>query len=94
MYNFIYISFLDYVSDIYQDILTLLWSQSLLQKAVADLKTLTPPFMNTMLDKKAKDVAVARKLAQQSFVTVDVPPSTTSMEKNYVVKDFLLIFYF
>ena len=50
-------------------------SPAVLRNAVTELKSITPSFMNTMLEKQSRDEAIERRAAREALVVVNVPPT-------------------
>jgi hypothetical protein len=46
-----------------------------LKKAIKELKDLTPPPMNKMLDQQPRTKAIKKKKRRESMPIVDVPPT-------------------
>ena len=64
----------DYIEDIYQTFLA--QSTTELMQARSDLKLMTPPPMNTMLEKESKIVAIKKHFDRKAMVTLNIPPTT------------------
>ena len=47
-----------------------------MKNAAQKLKNITPPPMNSMLEKQSKTDAIAKRLARSNMEVMDVPPTT------------------
>ena len=63
-----------YVQDIYEAFMTATKEQ--LRGAEQKLKGMSPPPMNTMLDKQTKEDAIKKRLERSQIAIQDVPPTT------------------
>ena len=64
------------MDEVYETMLQLMESKSQMHTAVLELRALTPPTMDSMLQKEARDVALNKRLIQQAQIAVDVLPTT------------------
>lgn len=69
----IHISHLDYVEEIYQQMINT--SKEELGSACRELLKMVPPPMNTMLVKQSREEAVQKLTQRRQMVVVDVPPT-------------------
>eukprot|EP00794_Sanderia_malayensis_P002212 gene2212-biopygen1978 len=65
-----------YIQDVYQTLEESLKNPGILETAASELKAMTPSFMDTMLQKQPRELAVKQWQHRQSLVAVDVPPTT------------------
>jgi hypothetical protein len=65
---------LDYVDEIFYTICGSIKAKTL-KKAREELKTMTPPPMNTMLEKQPKSEALKKREDRRQMQVKDVPPS-------------------
>jgi len=65
---------LDYVDAIFATICDSI-KEKTLKKAQKELKTMTPPPMNTMLQKQPKSQALKKREDRRQMLVEDVPPS-------------------
>lgn len=64
----------DYVDEIFNTVCSSIKAKTL-KKARQQLKTMTPPPMNMMLDKQPKSEALQKREDRRQMVVKDVPPS-------------------
>ncbi|CAB3995098.1 Hypothetical predicted protein [Paramuricea clavata] len=64
----------DYVDEIYETMIDAILNKKL-KKAIKELKDLTPPPMNKMLDQQPHTEAIKKKKRRESMPIVDVPPT-------------------
>lgn len=58
-----------------------------LEQAIKELSDLTPPPMNTMLEKQPRSEAIIKKKARESMPFVDVPPTNPgNIKQNWEIK--------
>eukprot|EP00794_Sanderia_malayensis_P020884 gene20884-biopygen15402 len=65
-----------YIQDVYRTLEESLKNPGTLEAAASELKALTPSFMDAMLQKQPRELAVKQWQHRQSLVAVDVPPTT------------------
>ena len=72
---YMYISALsEYVEEIFQEYLSS--SKDELEEAARKLKNMTPPPVNTMLQKQPREEAIEKRSKRAKMVVEDVPPTT------------------
>lgn len=74
--------FTDYIDDIYETFLDCVKTPVLFREAADELRDITPPPMNTMLEKQSRDDAVAKSMERKAMGTVSVPPTTPGKLQN------------
>lgn len=65
----------EYIDGMYDTLVELIHSPDILQNTISELKSITPSFMNTMLEKQSRDEAVKKRAAREALVVVNVPPT-------------------
>lgn len=79
------------MEEIFQTFLTA--TKEELKGAADKLKDMTPPPMNTMLEKESRSSAVKKKIDRSKKTTENVPPTTPGIS-SHILTYILLVFWF
>lgn len=94
IFPFFFLTFhynVDYVEEIFQTFLTA--TKEELKGAADKLKDMTPPPMNTMLEKESRSSAVKKKIDRSKKITQNVPPTTPGIS-SHILTSILLVLWF
>ena len=79
------------MEDIFQTFLTA--TKEELKGAADKLKDMTPPPMNTMLEKESRSSAMEKKIDRSKKITENVPPTTPGIS-SHILTYILLVLWF